>query len=450
MLTANHNLLKRVFLYILACLIATGAIHLFAASLISRTSTFSPVLFPILTIFLLIFHATIACVMAMKYWCDRERLYLTAIACAFAGSALLMLGTLNSFPGWLTCGADQRANANDALIFYIFRNIMMMALFITSITLYYFRHKNRLTRGAHAIILSGCLGFTMIMVILSWLYSSNHPLLGITLVDNFTSLFTPLWQHFLGGMLIAGWSITLGLLIWISQLRNTFWYSGAFFCAAYIVTLIILLMSGESLDYSWYYARFFETISTLFMLIILLCDVFALYRESREKYLYSYQNSIRDSLTRLYNRSHFYDTLTALLPTVSVSRPLSVVVSDLDYFKRINDNYGHVQGDKVIQFTANVLQKNVRAQDTAARIGGEEFALLLVDTGSKDALTIAERIRQTISQTQEDLPEKMTISAGVFTTSDGSLSAEECVRRADAAMYAAKNGGRNRVVIWRE
>nr|VUD30677.1 diguanylate cyclase [Raoultella sp. NCTC 9187] len=202
--------------------------------------------------------------------------------------------------------------------------------------------------------------------------------------------------------------------------------------------------------YSWYHARTFEAISTLFMLFVLLCDVFTLYRHSNKKYLTSYQNSIRDPLTRLHNRSYFYDALNAQLTKASASQPLSVIVSDLDYFKRINDSYGHVQGDKVIQFTADVLQKNVRPQDVAARIGGEEFALLLVNTGPGDAGAIAERIRLAVNERQDALPERMTISAGVFTAVDGSLSAEECVKRADTAMYEAKSGGRNRVVVWSE
>lgn len=210
------------------------------------------------------------------------------------------------------------------------------------------------------------------------------------------------------------------------------------------------MLSENDTEYAWYHARFFEVISTLFMFFILLCDVFSLYRESKNKYLNSYQNSIRDPLTQLYNRSYFYDTLAAQLEKTSVSRSLSVIVGDLDFFKRINDNYGHLQGDNVIQFAASVLQKNVRPQDIAARIGGEEFALLLLNTHTHDAHTVAERIRLAMSEPQENLPEKMTLSAGVFSTTDGTLCVEECVRRADAAMYEAKKGGRNRVVIWHE
>lgn len=103
----------------------------------------------------------------------------------------------------------------------------------------------------------------------------------------------------------------------------------------------------------------------------------------------------------------------------------------------------------MIQFAASVLENHSRADDAAARIGGEEFALLLVNTAEKDALAIAERIRLAVNAEQHPLPERMTISMGLYTTRDRSVSAETCVERADAAMYEAKNSGRNRVVVWR-
>ncbi|HEQ3500923.1 sensor domain-containing diguanylate cyclase [Raoultella ornithinolytica] len=450
MLINRKRLVLRVFIYLSICALMMGAIHLFSASAINRIPAFNPLLFPVLTILLLILHITIACFMVMKYWCDRKRLYLIAIACAFAGSSSLMFGTLSSYPGWFLCDSGLYANANDALIFYTFRNMMMMVLFITATILYAFRHSEKLTRKAHVLILTFCIGFTIIVITLSWLYSSHHSLLTAALIDNDTLIHSEPWRNIVGCLLAIGWLITLVLLIFITQLRNIFWFSGSFFCSAYIFTLLFLLLANGSSENAWYHARFFEVLSTLFMFFILLYDVFSLYRESEDKYVNSYQNSIRDSLTRLYNRSHFYDTLTALLPTVSVRQPLSVVVCDLDFFKRINDNYGHIQGDRVIQFAANVLQQNIRTQDTVARIGGEEFALLLVNTGQQEALTIAERIRLAINEQQDDLPERMTISAGVFTTTDGTLSAEEYVKRADAAMYHAKNSGRNQVVVWQE
>lgn len=449
MLVNFSRLSHRIFIYVIACSLAIIAIDSLSNSLIHRIPTTSSPLFPLLTIILMIFHITIACFMSMKYWCDKKRLYLMPIAFAFASSALLMLGTLSSYPGWLLCNSAYIVKQNDALIFYSFRNMLMVVLFIAAIVLYHFRHKLNRAGGIHALVLIACFIFSAIVVILSWLHSSNSPLLSIDLIDDITSIFTPLWHRWIGWPLFSAWMLTLLLLIALTRLRNIFWYSGAFFCAAFLFTINVLLTAASS-DHiiAWNQARLFETLSTLFMLFVLLSDVFMLYRDSNNKYINSYQNSIRDPLTRLFNRSHFYDTLNGVLPKTSAEQPLSVIVCDLDHFKRINDNYGHVQGDKVIQFAASVLQNHVRREDIAARIGGEEFALLLVNTGAADALAIAERIRQMVSREQDAVPERMTISMGVYTATHPQISAEECVQRADKAMYDAKNGGRNKVVVW--
>ncbi|WP_373239335.1 MASE4 domain-containing protein [Kluyvera ascorbata] len=446
--------LQRFLIYLTITLFGTLIFNHFSNSVISGVPAIAPILFPTLTIFLLVFHTMIAVFMIMKYLCDKRRLYLTPIACAFASSALLMLGTLKSYPGWFICGDMGNTNYNDALIFFSFRNILMAVLFIISVTLYIFKLREKMhTRAIHCIILSSIVILCMLVIGLSWLYSSNTAIFSIDVIDNITFKYSNTWREAISWILIGLWVITLLSILLFTQLRNIFWYSGAFFCACYIFTLFVLMTGQDTANYSWYQARLFETISTLFLIFVLFCDVFTLYRQSNAKYHNSYQNSIRDPLTRLYNRSYFYDSFSALQPTIADGHPVSVIVSDLDYFKRINDKYGHLQGDKVIQFVAKVLQDSVRQNDVAARIGGEEFALLLVNTTPEVAYTIAERIRIAISQhdihsSNAQLPESITISMGVFTAIDLSVPVEECVRRADEAMYRAKAAGRNRVVVW--
>ena len=445
--------LQRFLIYLTITLIGTLVLNHFSNAVIRNVPAIAPILFPTLTIFLMVFHTMIAVFMIMKYLCDKRRLYLMPIACAFASSALLMLGTLNSYPDWFLCGGVNVTNYNDALIFYVFRNILMALLFMTAVILYAFKQREMHTRKIHFFILSAIVIFCAIIMELAWLYSSNDPLLSVAFIDNLTFKYTEIWKEIISWILFGLWVITLLTILITTQLRNIFWYSGAFFCACYIFTLFVLMTGQDTASYSWYQARLFETISTLFLIFVLFCDVFTLYRQSNAKYHDSYQNSIRDPLTRLYNRSYFYDSFTALLPTIANGQPVSVIVSDLDHFKRINDKYGHLQGDKVIQFVAKVLQDSVRQNDVAARIGGEEFALLLVNTSPEVARTIAERIRLAISQhdaesSHAQLPESITISMGVFTAGDLSVPVEECVRRADEAMYRAKAAGRNRVVVW--
>lgn len=445
--------LQRFLIYITICLIGILLLNHFSTIFIRHVPSIAPILFPTLTMFLMVFHTMIAVFMVMKYLCDRQRLYLMAIACAFASSAILMMGTLSSYPMWFLCGAASEVNYNDTLIFYFFRNIIMTVLFIASVGLYAIKSRDMHSTRNHIFILCGIFGFAIIMLILSWLYSSHNPALSVHLVDNATYQYSETWNDIMNWALVIIWLVTLFTLIFVTRLNNIFWYSGAFFCACYIFTLLVLMSGQDTASYSWYQARLFETISTMFLIFVLFCDVFTLYRQSNTKYLNSYQNSIRDPLTRLYNRSYFYDSFTALQASIASGNPVSVIVSDLDHFKRINDKYGHLQGDKVIQFVAKVLQDSVRQNDIAARIGGEEFALLLANTDAEEAHAIAERIRLAIGQhdsnsSQDKLPEPITISIGVFTVTDLSVPVEECVRRADEAMYRAKGTGRNRVVVW--
>lgn len=332
------------------------------------------------------------------------------------------------------------------------RNIMMALLITLAAVLYTVRHYP-LSRLTQTLIIGGLFIFTVFMIVLAWLYSSHSMLLTLDLVDNESRQFMVLWSQVINIILIILWVMTLITLLVITRLRNLFWISGSFLCVCYIITLVTLLSSDSVEGFAWYSSRLFETLATLLLILTLLYDVFSLYRESHHKYQQSYQNSIRDALTRLYNRSYFYETLNHVLGTTSANKPVSVIVSDLDYFKRINDNYGHLQGDKVLQFVANLLMDSVRPQDIAARIGGEEFVLLLVNTPSEAAGQVAERIRVSLSEFNRDttdgqLPEPITISMGVFTAMSSDVSAEECVERADKAMYQAKETGRNRVVIY--
>ncbi|MGT8855770.1 MASE4 domain-containing protein [Enterobacter sp. 186315] len=453
MLPITRYIQNRYIAFCLGCIIVIGILQLSFSKLLELVPSLSPLLFPTLTIFLLVFHLFIACFMSMKYWCDRRRVYLVAIALAFSGSMLLMLGTLSSFPAWLNLYQFNVINYNDAMIFYMFRHLMMAVLMIVAAVLYSIRDYP-LSRLTHISIVVALIIFTIFMVSFAWLYSSHSDKLMLDLVDNETRHFMVLWSHVINIILIILWVVTLAALMFITRLRNLFWVGGNFLCICYIVTLCMLLFGGRAEDIAWYRSRLFETAATLLIILVLLYDVFSLYRDSHLKYQQSYQNSIRDPLTRLYNRSYFYDALTQALSAAKASRPVSVIVSDLDRFKRINDTYGHLQGDKVLQFVAHLLMDSVRPQDIAARIGGEEFVLMLTNTSSESAHQVAERIRLKLSSfdkssTDGQLPEPITISMGVFTATSSQTTPEECVERADKAMYEAKETGRNRVVVFK-
>jgi diguanylate cyclase (GGDEF)-like protein len=153
-----------------------------------------------------------------------------------------------------------------------------------------------------------------------------------------------------------------------------------------------------------------------------------------------------DSLTGLANRRTLDEVLgTEIARAARLGKGLSLVIADLDHFKSINDEFGHITGDHVLAGAAAVLGSQLRPYDLAARYGGEEFVLLLPGTSTEDAVALAERVRQEIAKiTVASCPKQITISLGVASWRTGEAS-EQFVARADGALYNAKMNGRNRV-----
>jgi diguanylate cyclase (GGDEF)-like protein len=160
----------------------------------------------------------------------------------------------------------------------------------------------------------------------------------------------------------------------------------------------------------------------------------------------------RDSLTRLYNHGHFQEVLRSEIDRAQrYGNPLSLIMLDIDHFKRFNDTWGHQTGDKVLKQTALLLSALVRVSDLPARYGGEEFALLLPHTPYEAALELAERLRVGVERKVNVTGPKgekvnVTSSFGVATFPRHADSAAGLIAIADEALYSAKEAGRNRVV----
>ncbi|HHU35627.1 MAG TPA: sensor domain-containing diguanylate cyclase [Treponema sp.] len=159
-----------------------------------------------------------------------------------------------------------------------------------------------------------------------------------------------------------------------------------------------------------------------------------------------------DMMTHLKLKHYFYTVLMEKLDlSESQNIPLSVLMLDIDFFKRFNDTYGHACGDVVLQMVASVIQQNTRNQDMAARYGGEEFVVMLCDTPSSTAMKIAERIRSSIENLDilyESQHLSLTISIGVAEFDpEIDKTSKILVERADKALYNAKQCGRNKVSL---
>ena len=162
--------------------------------------------------------------------------------------------------------------------------------------------------------------------------------------------------------------------------------------------------------------------------------------------------SVTDDLTQLYNSRYLSQVLRRETKRASRSgRPLSLLFIDLDGFKAINDTHGHLYGSRALVEAAALIRRSARETDVVARFGGDEFALILPDTGSEGAAAVGERIRDRIDAHRflqgDGLDIHLTVSVGVATLPDVAASAEGLIQAADEAMYHVKEHGKNGIYI---
>jgi len=159
------------------------------------------------------------------------------------------------------------------------------------------------------------------------------------------------------------------------------------------------------------------------------------------------KNSRYDALTKAMNKDFFNEIVgSKIVESKLYKHPLSIIMFDIDFFKKINDTYGHLVGDKVLSEVGNVVKKNTRKSEIFARVGGEEFAILLSDTSLDGAILVAEKLRVAIQNNRFAPVKEVTCSFGVTLLKDND-TIESFVKRADTALYKAKQNGRNRVEV---
>jgi diguanylate cyclase (GGDEF)-like protein len=164
--------------------------------------------------------------------------------------------------------------------------------------------------------------------------------------------------------------------------------------------------------------------------------------------------AIRDPLTGLYNRRYMQESLEREIHRARRrERPLSLMMLDIDHFKRYNDTFGHPAGDDALRLVGETLLCNVRAEDLACRYGGEEFVVILPECPLQQAAVRAEDVRTRLKELYEErageLPEALTVSIGVAAFRETTDKVDLLIKCADEALYEAKHAGRNRIVVAR-
>jgi diguanylate cyclase (GGDEF)-like protein len=177
--------------------------------------------------------------------------------------------------------------------------------------------------------------------------------------------------------------------------------------------------------------------------VVTLTDVTTLQREKKT----AEHNATHDKLTQIFNRFKFDELFKIEYQrSIRYKRPLSIAILDIDHFKKINDTYGHLTGDKILQKLARKVRSSIRKTDIFARWGGEEFVILLDETKGEQALRMCEHLRELAKEPDSHELPNITISIGLSELRFDE-SKESFLKRADEALYEAKNGGRDKVVL---
>ena len=190
-------------------------------------------------------------------------------------------------------------------------------------------------------------------------------------------------------------------------------------------------------------------ISTIATFVLVYCEKYLLKSKDYEQ---TYKLAVTDGLTQLYNHRYFQEQmLTQLNNYKRYKTPFSLIMIDIDFFKKFNDTYGHQSGDCVLKQVANILKRNSRTSDIACRYGGEEMSIILTNTNNKDAITTAEKICNTVRESDFILANnekvKVTISVGVASVNDSIEKTQQLIEYCDKCLYKAKENGRNQVVF---
>jgi diguanylate cyclase (GGDEF)-like protein len=413
----------------------------------------TPVLFYGALVILVILNFLIATSLFLKFFCDKGSVFLIPCGLAFIGGGILIEASLGTYSEALLLPVAESIQYNDFLIYHFFRNILLILMFAVSLIMYKIK-RARVYNGIWIkIIVSVAIVLALVVICLAWLYSSNFHQLNLRFLNTETYELLPSWQTWVNSIMTACWILLFFALIKITRLSNFIWVMLGFYCLCSVFSVLTLTSASDMGNSIWYQIYLVEVLNCVVCLVFIFLNACCVYMVSHSNYNEAYQNSVKDYLTQVYNRRYFFQQLSVLLPNVSRGNPLTLIVCDIDFFKSINDRYGHHQGDIVIQYISWVLQDTIRKDDLVARLGGEEFAILLPGQSQQNALIIANRIKHRIDydlrvKKKEGVNEPVTVSMGIYSLTEENLNEIDFVERADQALYQAKNDGRNCIRVW--
>lgn len=398
--------------------------------------------YQIVIVALFFIDAIAAIFMFTQYICNKNNHYILILGFAFLSGLIYFAETIAVIQKPLATCTTIENKSNDIAIFYLFRQLSFIFLLLIAL----FSYDKKDTSGKHRKPLFLLLSLIplLILPVLAHNLSSYNPEMSIVITYYHAELKSQMWVMNYVYLLLALWSLSLVFIIYKTKLYDDMWRSITVLClSGFCCNLLLIALLRYDLSI-WYICRMLEAISKMCVITTLMYGIFHTLNNISEK-------AFRDPLTGIHNRRYFFTEFDRFLQEWNFT-PYCAMIIDIDRFKRINDKYGHADGDRTIIAVTRIIADCLRSEDLFARIGGEEFAVLLRNISREKAKNIAEKLRKNVEEQSKaggfyDLPEQMTICVGVCFSTPTKQSSSEVMHLADMALYQAKNSGRNKVIV---
>lgn len=398
----------------------------------------------IVVVGLLFLNVIIFLFMLMKYLANKNRFPILIISLAFLSSLTYFIETIVLIHNPINNNALIQTKSNDVSIFYLFRQLSFISLI--SLALYCSTNHQSLlinNKKKKYVFLIALIPF-VIFPILAHNLSSYNPNYALYIADYCPNSNSATWGINYTKILIFMWAFLLFFIIAHTRLTVDIWSCIALICLSSLCCNLLLLMLDEYNYPIWYISRAIEILTQIFTVAFLIYSIF-------EELQMSKKLVTHDALTNIYNRSYFFDKLENLF-NHSETCDFCLMLVDIDQFKRVNNHWGHVVGDKVLVSLTNIIQQSVRPEDTLARLEGKRFGLLFTDVKLNQVMIIAERIRKNVEFLTGNgnvygIPEQMTISIGAIFSTTENNSMSVAMAGLDNALQCAKTRGGNEMII---
>ncbi|ENK6891833.1 GGDEF domain-containing protein [Escherichia albertii] len=381
--------------------------------------------------------------MLMRYYINKNILPTLILSLAFLSGLFYLIETIVIIHKPINDSTLIQTKSNDISIFYLFRQLSF--IFLTALALCCHSSNSILTNNKKkiCILLLALIPF-MFFPFLAHNLSSYNPNYSLYIADYSPEDNTAAWGINYTKLLVYLWAFLLFFIIMRTRLASELWPSIALLCLASLCCNLLLLALDEYNYSIWYISRGIEVSSKLFVVSFLIYSIF-------QEIQLSSKLANHDVLTNIYNRRYFFNSVESLLSR-PVVKDFCIMLVDINQFRRINAQWGHYVGDKVLVSIVDIIQQSIRPDDIFARLEGNVFGLLFTELNTAQAKIIAERVRKNVElltsfSNRYDVPEQMSISIGsVFSTGD-KRNISLLMTEADKALREAKHNSGNKVII---